>query len=399
MKTTCPGWAFLVFLLACAGCRESQEAYLKTVLNNLQQIEAASYNEFTEGWEPGDTAAVRSNRLVKEYRHPADTTIGAAYASFDARDTARLCFAYDGSIRAFVYPDDTVIFIDDFSSRRFPFRPVNPPFFNYAESILRYALETTDSITTEWQDAGPDYRFRLVIHEPEQVEFFGKAIRMPANPYVDDPASAYELWIRKADRLPYKIRREMSHGSNNRTCTGLVFYPLPGKGLDIDAYFPDGYEIRKYGEQKTDAPGSGLLGKPAPGWELAHWNGRPVTLSGLKEKVVVMNFTGIGCGPCKAAIPFLNGLQSRFAPGEVGLVAIESWGKQPASLKIYAGKYAIGYPFVCGTDEVLTHYLGSSRGVPVFFILDEKRTVRQIIRGYRPETTGNELTNAISGLL
>lgn len=399
MKTTQPGLMFLLFLLACTGCRESREAYLKTVLSNLEQIETASYEEFTEAWEPGDTAAIRNTRFIEEYRNPADTAIGAAYVSFESRDTSRLRFAYDGHVRVLVYPDEKGIVIDDFTTRQLPVRPVSPPFFNYAESILRYALETTDSISVEWQDMGTDYRLRLVIHEPEKIEFFGKAFRWPNNPYTGDPTSAYELWIRKADRLPYKIRREMSHSLNNRTCIDAVFNRQSLAGLDIFAYFPAGYEIRKYGEKKGDAPGSGLLGKQAPGWELNDWKGRPVTLAGLKEKVVVINFTGIGCGPCKAAIPFLNGLKNKFAPGEVALVAVESWGKQPHSLEIYAGKYNINYPFVCGTDEVLTNYLGSSRGVPVFFILDEKRTVRKIIRGYNPETTGNALTNAISGLL
>jgi thiol-disulfide isomerase/thioredoxin len=70
-------------------------------------------------------------------------------------------------------------------------------------------------------------------------------------------------------------------------------------------------------EEKKAGPES-LVGKPAP--EIAGdfaLNGKPVKLSDLKGKVVVLDFWAVWCGPCIATIPHLNELQKEF--GDKGL--------------------------------------------------------------------------------
>ena len=49
-----------------------------------------------------------------------------------------------------------------------------------------------------------------------------------------------------------------------------------------------------------------LTGKKAPEWTLNDIKERPVSLSDLKSKVILVNITGIGCGACQASIPFLE---------------------------------------------------------------------------------------------
>jgi hypothetical protein len=44
--------------------------------------------------------------------------------------------------------------IDSFKTNTLPFRPIGPPFFNYTKNIIKYALETNDSISTQLQDFG-----------------------------------------------------------------------------------------------------------------------------------------------------------------------------------------------------------------------------------------------------
>ena len=87
--------------------------------------------------------------------------------------------------------------IDNFTTRPLPFRPLTPPFFNYCKNIVRYTLETEDSIVTTLEDCGDYFHFKLVINEDTQVEFFGKAYHMPPPPFYVEPTSIYELWIHK----------------------------------------------------------------------------------------------------------------------------------------------------------------------------------------------------------
>lgn len=393
---------FLVFLWASTAFagEENKEVIMKKVLRNLEQIENASYRTFAQTWQPGDTIASDYHRLQREYNNPQDTTIGASFVWWNAGDTTKVEAAYDGTCYVSMYHEHRGAMIDDFKSRNLPFRPLSPPFFNYAKNILQYALTTTDSIFTEWKDRADAYHFKMTIHEDRQVEFFGKACHMPENPYIyDDPTSIYELWIDKKTYLPYKIRREMSTNTSEETCLNPELNKLPTNSIQATDYIPDGYEVRKYGEKRKDKSTFTLEGKQAPEWLLNDMNGSPVSLADIKSKILLINFTGIGCGPCKIAIPFLNSLKDLFSAEDCSVVSVESWGNKLHSLRVYADKNQIEYPFLEGNDTIIKDYLNGNRGVPVFFVLDETRTIKKIVNGYNRETTGQELIQAIEEAL
>jgi len=387
-------------LLLMTGCNETKDpqVYLKDVLCKLEKIESASYHEIKEAWTPGDTvAAFVVDRLVKEYTNPADTTIGASYVEVDYEDPSRLEFAYDGTIRVITYHEHNGLIVDDFSTNTLPFRLVSPPFFNYAKSIIRYMLETQDSIRIETQDMGDHYYFKLTIEEDQQVEFFGKPHYID-NPYFD-PLSIYELRISKSNKLPYYIRREMGHNISATTCLNPVFNTLSADDLDITDYFPEGYEIREYGDRRNTkaAEPSKLIGQPAPKWTLNNIHEQPVALDDIQSKVLLINFTGIGCGPCLAAIPFLKELKETYAEEDFELISIETWNRKPGPLQRYAEKHELNYRLLCATNEVVSNY--QSTMVPTFFILDQQRTIRQVFTGYSLEHTDRMITNTVKELL
>lgn len=107
---------------------------------------------------------------------------------------------------------------------------------------------------------------------------------------------------------------------------------------------------------------------------------KPVALSEFKSKVLLVNLTGIGCGACHASIPFLNGLKGKFNAGEFEVVSIETWGREPHSLRTYADKNQINYSF-CAVMKVLSSHTGLMALRPLFFILDQDRVIRKVIRG------------------
>ena len=394
--------SFLLVMNVCGKNDVDMRTYLKKVLGNLGKIESASYHEQSQSWQPGDTVAITNfHRFIKEYTNPSDSTIGASYVCLDAKDTTRFEFGYDGNVRMISYHEHKGIMIDDFTTRSLPFRLVAPPFFCYTRNIIGYALSTGDSITTEWKDLGEAYYFKLVIHEDRQVEFFGKAYYIPKPPFdLGDPTSIYELWISKADGLPYKMRREMSHQISATTCSDVVLNQLSIAGLNLYDYVPQDYEIRKYGEQKkvTQPAATDLIGQKAPDWMLKDMYEKPVALSEFKSKVLLVNLTGIGCGACHASIPFLNGLKGKFNAGEFEVVSIETWGREPHSLRTYADKNQINYSFLCGDEGIVKSYR-TYGAAPLFFILDQDRVIRKVIRGYRMGRTDEEITDAIKALL
>jgi len=289
----------LILLFVSCSKDKNTQGYLNKVLRKLDKIESAIYITKSEGWAPWDTTAYGIyHHFVKEYSNPDDTAIGASFVKLCKDDTTRLSFCYDGVMRATVYDENKTIVIDSFNVRKLPFRPINAPFFNYTKSILKYALQTNDSVKLEIEELNKDIHVTLTIFEDKQVEFFGKAFYMPSTDYnYGETISKYEIWINKSNDLPYKVRREMSHDISVRTCYDVVLNKNQLKDFNAADYFQPDYEIVRYGFGKPDDTKNNLIGKKAPDWMLNNAEGRTVALSELKSKVVMIQFTSVSCGP------------------------------------------------------------------------------------------------------
>lgn len=387
-----------VFVLNSCVDNYTSTNYLKQVLKELEKIESAKYWAKVESWNPGDTAATFVvNQYVESYRNPSDTTIGSIWAIFETEQKAHLEFAYDGKMRTLIYDDVKGIIIDSFKVRKLPFRPVSPPFFNYTENIIRYIIENNDSTFVEQKDLGEEIYVKLTIYEDTQVEFFGKAHYMPKNPYTFDPTSIYELWIDKKSNLPRKVRREMSHNISVSSISDYEFNKLNLENFVASDYFPQGYEIRQYGQKGKKRQPNTLIGKKAAGWTLQTKAKEEISLSDLKSKVLMIQFTSVSCGPCKSSIPFLKELSTEYEKDDFDFVAIECTSKNTNVLKSYMDRNDFDYKFLLSTKDVLKKY--SITSFPVFFILDENRNITNVINGYRQEKTDKKIKTLINDLI
>lgn len=391
--------ALLIFLFNACTTNYTSKDYLEKVLNNLETIESATYNIVSENWPPGDTAASDTYySFVKEYDYPSDTTIGSKFVRLNGSDTSILEFCYDGEMRALVYNDEKRIVLDSFIVNPRPLRAFTPPFFNYTESILKYALETKDSTSLDIKDLGGIVYLKLTIYEENQVEFFGKAFHMPITPYTfGENTSIYEMWIDKTNDLPFKTRREMYHNISVRVRKDFELNKMDINDFKASDYFPDDYKIESYrlgGQRKTKHD---LIGKKAPDWILQTGDKLPFSLTDLKSKVSMIQFTSVSCGPCKASIPFLKELYSNYKKEDFDFVAIECTSRNTNVLITYMNRNHFDYKFLLSTKEVLKSY--SIGSFPVFFILDENRIVRKVIYGYGKGSTDNEIKTIINEMI
>jgi thiol-disulfide isomerase/thioredoxin len=382
------------------GCKvtNTKNEYLQKVLSNLDQIKSATYFSTISGSAPGDTIAFATyNWYNKEYANPADTFIGSSFAWFQPVDTSKMYFFYDGIAKAYIDSDIKTVEIDSFQTNTLPFRPIGPPFFNYTKSIIKYALETHDSITTSLKDFGDSVKFSLYIPH-KVIEFFGKPV------VTDDPDlssadefSRYDIWINKSDNLPYRYRRNMSHGTSWETCKNVELNKAKIANFIPSKYFPPDYNITVRGKQKTAK--IDLVGKAAPDWILIDFDNNPVALKDLKSKVLMIQFTGIGCGPCHASISFLKQLvvDYKYKLKDFEFISIETWSKNIDGIERYYKNNGLNYRFLLSTEEITKDY--QVMGVPVFYILDENRVIRKIIWGYGKGTTDKEIKDAIDELI
>lgn len=67
-----------------------------------------------------------------------------------------------------------------------------------------------------------------------------------------------------------------------------------------------------------------LSGQKAPDFTLNDINGKPVSLSSFKGKVVLLNFWATWCPPCRAEIPSMNRLQEKLKSRGLVVIAVST---------------------------------------------------------------------------
>ena len=79
----------------------------------------------------------------------------------------------------------------------------------------------------------------------------------------------------------------------------------------------------------AEDPDSGveLLGTPAPQWSFTRWIGPPLSLAGLRGKVVLVRWWTEGCHFCASTLPELEALRLKYA--DEGLVVIGVFHPKP----------------------------------------------------------------------
>jgi len=175
----------------------------------------------------------------------------------------------------------------------------------------------------------------------------------------------------------------------------VVFNHNKIEEFKVANYIPDGFTLLTRKNQSETI--MDLTNKKAPELNLIDSDNNPNSLRSFNSKVILIQFTGIGCGFCHLSVPFLKNLPNDYTPDDLALIAVETWSNDPEVVKRYVSNNKINYPYLLSTDEHKKLYQIS--GVPVFFILDENRIIRKIIRGYSKDSTDKEIRDAINALI
>jgi len=125
----------------------------------------------------------------------------------------------------------------------------------------------------------------------------------------------------------------------------------------------------------------------APDFSLKDVNGKDVTLSQFKGRIVVLDFWATWCPPCRMSIPELVGLQKEFRGR--GLVVIGVSLDDPAQasnlfLKAFMEKFDMNYAVLRYDMKVMKDYFGTETpAIPTMFLIDREGKIRNKIVGYR----------------
>lgn len=118
-----------------------------------------------------------------------------------------------------------------------------------------------------------------------------------------------------------------------------------------------------------------IPGQPAPSFEMVTFDGDPLTLDGLAGQVVVVNFWGSWCAPCRDEAPDFQAIYEDFADRGVVIVGV-NWLDVDGDALEFLDEFGITYPnapdiaervanaynidgapetFIIGRDGIVTH--------------------------------------------
>jgi len=126
----------------------------------------------------------------------------------------------------------------------------------------------------------------------------------------------------------------------------------------------------------------------APNFKLAKINGEEFNLSDFKGKVVMLNFWGTWCPPCRKEIPDLVNLQNKYNKEGLEVVGVTLNSGSAADIQKFANQKQMNYTLLTDFNnnetQAVTYLYGQAIGqqissIPTTLIIDREG---YIVKGY-----------------
>jgi len=119
----------------------------------------------------------------------------------------------------------------------------------------------------------------------------------------------------------------------------------------------------------------------APDFTITSLDGREVSLSDMKGKVVFLNFWATWCGPCRSEVRDIQKLYESLKHKDFTVMAIDI-REDAATVKKFMKKNSINFPvYIDRTGEIAMRY--SVRGIPTTYIINPEGEVVGVAIGPR----------------
>ena len=176
----------------------------------------------------------------------------------------------------------------------------------------------------------------------------------------------------KAELAEQAVRRPRRPGSRRRTITLIVFA--------VVAVLVGLVSVFTLLPSSTPSSGGVPVGAVAPTFTLPVYGGEgsgSIDLQALRGHPVLLNFWSESCPPCRAEMPYLERIYTRYAVhGEFALLGINQADPQE-DIAPFGREYSITYPLLFDPGgTVNAAYVVTA--IPTTYFIDGKGTVRSV---------------------
>ena len=115
--------------------------------------------------------------------------------------------------------------------------------------------------------------------------------------------------------------------------------------------------------------------------------GKPISLSDYKGKVVFIDFWATWCPPCRASIPAVEKLYEQYKDNEDFAVLGINLQEDKDTIVKFMKKQKMNYPILLSDKKVIANYRITS--IPRFFIIDRDGEIYNKYVGFAPGVEEN----------
>ena len=132
----------------------------------------------------------------------------------------------------------------------------------------------------------------------------------------------------------------------------------------------------------------------APDFTLADLEGNRVQLADYGGKVVLLNFWGTWCGPCRREIPDFIELMDKYQESGLEIIGVTLTSGPPENIQRFSDRMGINYTLLTDIEvretQTVTWEYGKAtgrpiNGIPTTFIIDREGYIVKKYTGPRPE--------------
>ncbi|MCB0284211.1 MAG: TlpA family protein disulfide reductase [Calditrichaeota bacterium] len=119
----------------------------------------------------------------------------------------------------------------------------------------------------------------------------------------------------------------------------------------------------------------------APDFKFKSLDGKEVSLSDFKDKVVIVNFWATWCGPCIHEMPDLQKLSEKYKEKGLQVLGL-TLQSRPNQIPEKVKSTGVTYPILLDTEPAVEKF-GGFNGIPQTFIIDRNGEIVEQITGPR----------------